>query len=132
MKKNPGLAAVLSFVLPGVGQIYNGDFLRGVRGVTGVPRPFGDLDYMPSQIAYLAIVATCGNRPSLPSAAAFKAGSAFPHVRLVEEGFVRLAAIVAAATLGHGMAEQEFALAALLRARDAALDPLLAEIKRRG
>lgn len=26
----PGIAAVLSFLLPGVGQIYNGDFLRGV------------------------------------------------------------------------------------------------------
>ena len=29
-RKNPGLAAVLSFVVPGVGQIYNGDFLRGI------------------------------------------------------------------------------------------------------
>jgi TM2 domain-containing membrane protein YozV len=28
--KNPGLAAVLSFFVPGVGQIYNGDFLRGI------------------------------------------------------------------------------------------------------
>jgi TM2 domain-containing membrane protein YozV len=27
---NPGLAAVLSLVIPGVGQIYNGDFLRGI------------------------------------------------------------------------------------------------------
>ncbi len=26
----PGLAAVLSVVLPGVGQIYNGDFLRAI------------------------------------------------------------------------------------------------------
>ncbi|MBX5483981.1 MAG: hypothetical protein IRZ16_19325 [Myxococcaceae bacterium] len=25
-----GLAALLSFILPGVGQIYNGDILRGV------------------------------------------------------------------------------------------------------
>ena len=25
-----GFAAVLSFFLPGVGQIYNGDFLRGI------------------------------------------------------------------------------------------------------
>ncbi len=30
MKKNPGLAAVLSLVVPGVGQIYNGAFLRGI------------------------------------------------------------------------------------------------------
>jgi TM2 domain-containing membrane protein YozV len=27
---NPGLAAVLSAVIPGLGQIYNGDFLRGI------------------------------------------------------------------------------------------------------
>ena len=28
--KNSGLAAVLSAVLPGLGQFYNGDFLRGI------------------------------------------------------------------------------------------------------
>ena len=28
--KNPGTAAVLSLLIPGVGQIYNGKFLRGV------------------------------------------------------------------------------------------------------
>lgn len=28
--KNPGTAAVLSAVLPGLGQFYNGDFLRGI------------------------------------------------------------------------------------------------------
>jgi TM2 domain-containing membrane protein YozV len=28
--KNPGTAAVLSLLIPGVGQIYNGDFLRGI------------------------------------------------------------------------------------------------------
>lgn len=28
--KNTGLSAVLSFLIPGVGQIYNGDFLRGL------------------------------------------------------------------------------------------------------
>jgi len=28
--KNPGLAAVLSFFVPGVGQIYNGDWLRAI------------------------------------------------------------------------------------------------------
>jgi TM2 domain-containing membrane protein YozV len=26
----PGIAAVLSFFIPGVGQFYNGDFLRGI------------------------------------------------------------------------------------------------------
>ena len=28
--KNPGLAAVLSALIPGIGQIYNGDFLRAI------------------------------------------------------------------------------------------------------
>ena len=28
--KDPGLASVLSLVVPGVGQFYNGDFLRGL------------------------------------------------------------------------------------------------------
>ncbi len=28
--RNPGTAAVLSFFIPGVGQIYNGTILRGV------------------------------------------------------------------------------------------------------
>ncbi len=27
---NPGIAAVLSFFIPGVGQFYNGKFLRGI------------------------------------------------------------------------------------------------------
>jgi TM2 domain-containing membrane protein YozV len=28
--KNPGIAAVLSFIIPGLGQIYNGMFLRAI------------------------------------------------------------------------------------------------------
>lgn len=28
--KSPGTAAVLSLVLPGTGQVYNGDFLRAI------------------------------------------------------------------------------------------------------
>lgn len=28
--KNPGTAAVLSLIVPGVGQFYNGDFWRGI------------------------------------------------------------------------------------------------------
>jgi TM2 domain-containing membrane protein YozV len=28
--KHPGTAAVLSLLIPGVGQLYNGDFLRGI------------------------------------------------------------------------------------------------------
>ncbi|MEO6573004.1 MAG: hypothetical protein ABIP89_04135 [Polyangiaceae bacterium] len=29
-RPDPGIAAVLSFVIPGVGQFYNGKFLRGL------------------------------------------------------------------------------------------------------
>lgn len=29
-QRNPGTAAVLSFLIPGLGQFYNGDFLRGI------------------------------------------------------------------------------------------------------
>ena len=29
-RSNPGVAAVLSLLVPGVGQIYNGAFLRGI------------------------------------------------------------------------------------------------------
>lgn len=29
-RKDPGVAAVLSLVIPGVGQFYNGAFLRGI------------------------------------------------------------------------------------------------------
>jgi TM2 domain-containing membrane protein YozV len=28
--RNPGTAAILSFLLPGLGQMYNGKFLRGL------------------------------------------------------------------------------------------------------
>jgi TM2 domain-containing membrane protein YozV len=28
--KNPGIAAVLSAIIPGIGQFYNGDFWRGI------------------------------------------------------------------------------------------------------
>lgn len=28
--RNPGIAAVWSLLIPGIGQFYNGDFLRGI------------------------------------------------------------------------------------------------------
>ena len=30
LMRNPGVAAVLSAIIPGIGQFYNGDFLRGI------------------------------------------------------------------------------------------------------
>ena len=37
MPGNPGTAAVLSLVIPGVGQFYNGDFWRGVFWLVVTP-----------------------------------------------------------------------------------------------
>lgn len=36
-ESNPGVAAVLSFIVPGVGQIYNGAFLRGLFWLAVTP-----------------------------------------------------------------------------------------------
>jgi TM2 domain-containing membrane protein YozV len=36
-RSNPGVAAVLSFIIPGVGQIYNGAFLRGIFWLVVTP-----------------------------------------------------------------------------------------------
>ncbi|MEM0962855.1 MAG: DUF5683 domain-containing protein [Bacteroidota bacterium] len=35
--KSPGTAAVLSFLIPGVGQIYNGTFWRGIFWLVVTP-----------------------------------------------------------------------------------------------
>lgn len=35
--KDPGLAAVLSFLIPGVGQIYNGEFFRALFWLVVTP-----------------------------------------------------------------------------------------------
>ena len=36
VKKNPGVAAVLSFFVPGLGQIYNGEFGKGFGFIAGI------------------------------------------------------------------------------------------------
>jgi len=36
MTRHPGVAAVLSFVIPGLGQIYNGELGKGFGFVAGV------------------------------------------------------------------------------------------------
>jgi len=35
--KNPGIAAVMSLILPGVGQFYNGTFVRGILWLIVTP-----------------------------------------------------------------------------------------------
>ena len=54
----------LAIATIGVAEIFrlvikSEDWLTGgARGITGIPRPFGDLPYIQSQLAYLALVAT--------------------------------------------------------------------------
>ncbi len=36
MSRHPGLAAVLSFIVPGLGQIYNGELAKGFAFVAGM------------------------------------------------------------------------------------------------
>ncbi len=36
MRRHPGIAAVLSFVVPGLGQIYNGELKKGFSFVAGL------------------------------------------------------------------------------------------------
>jgi TM2 domain-containing membrane protein YozV len=33
--KNPGVAAILSFIIPGLGQIYNGEIRKGILYLIG-------------------------------------------------------------------------------------------------
>lgn len=36
MQRQPGIAAVLSFIIPGLGQIYNGQLKKGFSYVAGI------------------------------------------------------------------------------------------------
>lgn len=47
-----GVAEIIRLVVKSEPELTN-----GARGITAIPRPFGDLDYALSQMAYLAIVA---------------------------------------------------------------------------
>ncbi|MTI44499.1 amino acid/amide ABC transporter membrane protein 2, HAAT family (TC 3.A.1.4.-) [Roseibium hamelinense] len=46
-----GIAEIIRLVIKSEAELTN-----SARGITGLPRPFGDLDYMASQAAYLGIV----------------------------------------------------------------------------
>ena len=63
--KNPGLAAVLSAVLPGLGQIYNGDFLRGIFWLIVTPGMWIGSGGLLGWICHVVAAFTAYNRAQL-------------------------------------------------------------------
>ena len=60
--KSPGVAAVLSFFIPGVGQIYNGEFLRGLFWLIVTPGFWLGTGGMLGWICHLVSAATAYHR----------------------------------------------------------------------
>jgi TM2 domain-containing membrane protein YozV len=67
--KDPGLAAVLSFFLPGVGQIYNGDFLRGIFWLIFTPGMWIGTGGTLGWICHVVAAMTAHHRAKLKNAA---------------------------------------------------------------
>ncbi len=63
--RNPGVAAVLSLVIPGVGQIYNGDFLRGLFWLIITPGFWIGSGGLLGWICHLIAAYTAHNRAKL-------------------------------------------------------------------
>ena len=58
MTRNPGAAAVLSFLIPGVGQIYNGCILRGIFWLVLTPGLWIGTSGLFGWVCHLAAAAT--------------------------------------------------------------------------
>ena len=63
--KNPGTAAVLSLIVPGVGQIYNGEFLRGIFWLIVTPGFWIGSGGLLGWICHLIAAATAYHRATL-------------------------------------------------------------------
>lgn len=62
-----GVAAILSLVVPGVGQIYNGDFLRGVFWLIVTPGFWLGTGGLLGWVCHLISAYTAYYRANLPS-----------------------------------------------------------------
>jgi TM2 domain-containing membrane protein YozV len=60
--KNPGTAAVLSLLIPGVGQFYNGDVLRGIFWLIVTPGLWIGSGGMLGWICHIIAAATAHRR----------------------------------------------------------------------
>jgi len=63
--RSPGAAAVLSLVIPGVGQIYNGDFLRGIFWLIVTPGMWIGTGGLLGWVCHLIAAATAHHRATL-------------------------------------------------------------------
>lgn len=61
----PGVAALLSFFIPGVGQIYNGDILRGVFWLIITPGLWIGSGGLLGWVCHIIAAATAHNRAQL-------------------------------------------------------------------
>lgn len=61
----PGVAALLSFFIPGVGQIYNGDILRGVFWLIITPGLWIGTGGLLGWVCHIIAAATAHNRAQL-------------------------------------------------------------------
>jgi len=73
--KNPGTAAVLSFLLPGLGQIYNGDFLRALFWLVLTPGLWIGTGGLLGWVCHVIAAVTAHHRAELKNA-----GLAAPRV----------------------------------------------------
>lgn len=67
--KSPGVAAVLSAVIPGIGQFYNGDFLRGIFWLIVTPGLWIGSGGMLGWICHVIAAITAHNRARRKNAA---------------------------------------------------------------
>ncbi len=70
----PGVAALLSFVIPGVGQIYNGEVLRGVFWLIVTPGLWIGSGGLLGWVCHLISAATAYSRAELKEQQYLRAG----------------------------------------------------------
>ena len=66
--RNPGTAAVLSALIPGIGQFYNGDFLRGIFWLIVTPGLWIGSGGMLGWICHVIAAFTAYNRANVKNA----------------------------------------------------------------
>jgi TM2 domain-containing membrane protein YozV len=71
--RNPGVAAVLSFLIPGLGQIYNGDFLRAIFWLIVTPGLWIGSGMLLGWICHIISAFTAYHRANLKNVRALEA-----------------------------------------------------------
>ena len=83
--KSPGLAAVLSALIPGLGQIYNGDFLRAIFWLIVTPGMWIGTGGMLGWICHVIAAATAYSRARKKNREVCRGVSTAQTVQLREE-----------------------------------------------